>query len=403
MSVDTPRHRSPNTRTCRPRTKLVHAGTTRSPFDETCEAIYQTSGYTYASAEEAEAAFQTDGIRQVYGRFRNPTTQMFENRLAEYEGAGWACAVSSGMAAAFGALFSFLKTGDRIVAPLGLFVSCLWLVRDLAPRYGIETTIVDGRDPDQWKAALSRPAQAVLIETPSNPSLDIIDIPAVVELAHRAGAKVVVDNAFATPVLQRPFEFGADVVFYSATKHIDGQGRTLGGVILSDEKFGTETIHPFLRHTGPTISPFNAWLLLKGLETLELRVNAQNDAALKLAQALERHPRVERVLHPFLPSHPQHDLARRLMSGGGTTLALCVKGGKTEAFRTLNALNVTLISNNLGDSKSLATHPATTTHCKLTDADKAATRIDPNLIRVSVGLEDVDDLIGDFTQALDAV
>ena len=402
MSNDTPRHRSPNTDGLRPRTKLVHAGTNRTPYDETCEAIFQTSGYVYGSAEEAEAAFATDGLRYVYGRFRNPTSAAFEDRLAAYEGAEWAYATTTGMAAVFGALFSHLKAGDRIVAPRALFVSCLYCIREIAPRYGIEATIVDGKDLSCWEEALSRPAAAVFLESPSNPALDLVDIAAVTKLAHAAGAKVFVDNAFATPVLQRPFEMGADVVIYSATKHIDGQGRSLGGIILSDKKFGSETIHPFLRHTGPTISPFNAWLLLKGLETLELRVDAQCGGALRLAQALENHPKVERVLHPFLPSHPQHELAKRQMSAGGMMLAVYVKGGKAEAFRTMNALRVALISNNLGDSKTLITHPATSTHCKLSDEDKAATGIAANLLRISVGLEDADDLIDDLTQALNA-
>jgi O-succinylhomoserine sulfhydrylase len=400
MTTGTPRHRKPDTTALRPQTRLVHAGTQRTPFDETCEAIFQTSGYVYGSAEEAEQAFAVDGLRQVYGRFRNPTAQAFEDRLAAYEGAEWAYATTTGMAAVFGALFAHLKAGDRIVAPLSLFVSCLYLVRDLAPRWGIETTIVDGTDLAQWEEALSRPAAAVLVETPSNPSLDIVDIAAVAKLAHAAGAKVFVDNAFATPVLQHPFELGADVVIYSATKHIDGQGRTLGGIILTDKTFGGEVIHPFLRHTGPTISPFNAWLLLKGLETLDLRVKAQTAATLRIARALEADPNVERVLYPFLESHPQHELAKRQMEGGGTMLALYVKGGKDEAFRVLNSLRVALISNNLGDSKTLVTHPATTTHCKLSDADKAASGITSNLLRVSIGLEDADDLAEDFTQAL---
>lgn len=400
MSTDTPRHRSPDTTGLRPQTRLIHAGTRRTAFDETCEAIFQTSGYVYATAEEAEAAFATDGLRQVYGRFRNPTAQTFEDRLAAYEGAEWGYATTTGMAAVFGALFSHLKAGDRIVAPRSLFVSCLYCIRDLAPRWGIEATIIDGTDLAQWKEALSRPAAAVFLESPSNPSLELVDIKAVSALAHAAGAKVFVDNAFATPVLQRPFEMGADVVIYSATKHIDGQGRTLGGIILSDKKFGSEVIHPFLRHTGPTISPFNAWLLLKGLETLDLRVKAQTASALKLAQILEADPHVERVLYPTLESHPQHDLARRQMTGGGTMLALYVKGGKAEAFRFLNNLRVGLISNNLGDAKTLATHPATSTHAKLSDEDKATSGITPNMLRLSIGLEDTDDLAEDFTQAL---
>lgn len=400
----TPRdHRSPDVSGLRPRTRLVHGGTRRSGFDETCEALYQTSGFVYGSAEEAESAFANDGQRHVYSRFRNPTSGMFEDRLAEYEGAEWAYATASGMAAVFASLFSHLKAGDRIVAPWGLFISCLYCIKDIAPRFGIKPVLIDGTDMAQWEEALSQPTAAVFLETPSNPCLDIVDLPAVAKLAKAAGAKVIVDNAFATPVLQRPFEMGADVVVYSATKHIDGQGRCLGGAILTDRKFATEVVHPFLRHTGPTISPFNAWLLLKGMETLELRVAAQTESALRIAQFLESHPKVERSLYPFLTSHPQHDLARRQMTGGGTMVSFWVKGGKTEAFRTMNSLRVGLISNNLGDSKTLVTHPATSTHSKLSDEDKRKAGITPNMIRLSVGLEDTQDLIDDLEQALASV
>ncbi|MBP2229270.1 O-succinylhomoserine sulfhydrylase [Azospirillum agricola] len=394
-------HRNPNVSGLRPRSKLVHGGTRRSSFDETCEALYQTSGFVYGSAEEAEHAFANDGARHVYGRFRNPTTAMFEDRLAEYEGAGWACATASGMAAVHGALMSGLRAGDRVVAPRSLFISCYWIVKELCPRFGIEAVFVDGTDLSAWEEALSRPAKAVFLETPSNPGLEVVDLAAVCDLAHKAGAVVVVDNAFATPVLQRPFEFGADVVIYSATKHIDGQGRCLGGVILAkDAKYGAEVIHPFLRHTGPTLSPFNAWLLLKGMETLELRVQAQSAAAFQVAQFLETHPKVERVLYPLLASHPQHDLVRKQMTGGGNMLSIFLKGGKAEAFNTLNGLRMVMISNNLGDSKSLVTHPATTTHCKLTDEEKASAKILPGLLRLSVGLEDPQDIVEDLDRAL---
>ena len=397
-------HRTPNVAGLRPRSKLVHGGIRRSQFDETSEALYQTSGYVYGSAEEAEHAFANDGTRHVYSRFRNPTTAMFEDRLAEYEGAEWAYATTSGMAAVHAALWCNLRTGDRIVAPRSLFISCYWVIKELSARFGVEAVFVDGTDLTQWEEALSKPTQAVFLETPSNPGLEVVDLRAVSALAHKAGAKVVVDNAFATPVLQRPFEMGADVVVYSATKHIDGQGRCLGGIILAnDKKYGSEVIHPYLRHTGPTISPFNAWLLLKGLETLELRVSAQSASALKVAEFLQGHAKVERALYPGLPSHPQHDLVRSQMTGGGTMLSIFLKGGKAEAFRVLNELRMVMISNNLGDSKSLITHPDTTTHSKLTPEEKAAATITPNLLRLSVGLEDAQDIIEDLDRALASV
>ncbi len=397
-------HRTPNVAGLRPRSKLVHGGIRRSGFDETSEALFQTSGYVYGSAEEAEHAFANDGSRHVYSRFRNPTTAMFEDRLAEYEGAEWAYATTTGMAAVHAALWCNLRHGDRIVAPRSLFISCYWVIKELSARFGVEAVFVDGTDLAQWEAALSKPTQAVFLETPSNPGLEVVDLRAVSALAHKAGAKVVVDNAFATPVLQRPFEMGADVVVYSATKHIDGQGRCLGGVILTnDKKYGAEVIHPYLRHTGPTISPFNAWILLKGLETLELRVGAQSASALKVAEFLEGHAKVERVLYPGLVSHPQHDLVRSQMTGGGTMLSIFLKGGKAEAFRALNDLGMVMISNNLGDAKSLITHPDTTTHSKLTPEEKVAANITPNLLRLSVGLEDAQDIIEDLDRALAAI
>ncbi|MCW2235452.1 O-succinylhomoserine sulfhydrylase [Azospirillum canadense] len=397
-------HRTPNVAGLRPRSKLVHGGIRRSGFDETSEALFQTSGYVYGSAEEAEHAFANDGSRHVYSRFRNPTTAMFEDRLAEYEGAEWAYATTTGMAAVHAALWCNLRHGDRIVAPRSLFISCYWVIKELSARFGVEAVFVDGTDLAQWETALSKPTQAVFLETPSNPGLEVVDLRAVSALAHKAGAKVVVDNAFATPVLQRPFEMGADVVVYSATKHIDGQGRCLGGVILTnDKKYGAEVIHPYLRHTGPTISPFNAWILLKGLETLELRVAAQSASALKVAEFLEGHAKVERVLYPGLVSHPQHDLVRSQMTGGGTMLSIFLKGGKAEAFRALNDLGMVMISNNLGDAKSLITHPDTTTHSKLTPEEKVAANITPNLLRLSVGLEDAQDIIEDLDRALAAI
>lgn len=394
-------HRNPNVAGLRPRSKLVHGGTRRSSFDETCEAIYQTSGFVYGSAEEAEHAFANDGSRLVYSRFKNPTVGMFEDRIAEYEGAEWAYATTSGMAAVHAAIMCNLRAGDRIVAPRALFISCYWVIKELATRFGVESVFVDGTDLDAWKQALAKPTKVVFLESPSNPGLEVVDLAAVCDLAHDAGAVVIADNAFATPVLQRPMEFGADVVVYSATKLLDGQGRGLGGVILAkDKKYGAEVIHPYLRHTGPTMAPFNAWLLLKSMETLELRVAAQSASALQVAEFLQFHPKVEQVLYPTLPSHPQHDLVRRQMTGGGNMLSIFLKGGKAEAFRFLNGLGMVMISNNLGDSKSLITHPATTTHSKLTDEEKAAARIAPGLLRMSVGLEDPQDIIEDLDRAL---
>ena len=388
------------TRALRPQSLLVHGGTLRSGFEETSEAIFQTSGYVYGSAEEAEAAFANDGRRYVYSRFRNPTVAMFEQRMAAYEGSENAFATASGMAAVFAAVFSGLRAGDRLVAPRALFGSCTYIVKDLASRYGIEPVIVDGTDLDQWRAALSKPAQLVFLETPSNPTLEVIDLKAVCDLAHAAGARVVVDNVFATPVLQKPLTLGADVVVYSATKHIDGQGRCLGGIILCDNAFA-EIVHPFLRHTGPALSPFNAWVLLKGLETMEYRVRAQIANAGRVARFLAGHGKVTRTLYPGLPDHPQYALAQaQINGGGGTLIAFDVVGGKAGAFKAMNALEMILISNNLGDAKSLITHPGTSTHQRLTDEERARVGIFPGTIRLSVGLEDADDLIEDLDQAL---
>lgn len=384
-------------------TKLVHAGQTRSQFKETSETIYMTSGYVYESAEEAEAAFDNSQPRFVYSRFGNPTVAMFEQRMATIEGAEAARATSSGMAAVFAALACQVKAGDRVVASDALFGSCQFILAEILPKWGIETVFVDGRDLDQWKAALAKPTKAVFLETPSNPSLRLVDLKAVCDLAHQAGANVVVDNVFATPLLQQPLQLGADVVVYSATKHIDGQGRCLGGVILGSEKFINETLQPFIRHTGPSLSPINAWTLLKGLETLDLRVSKQCESALKIATALQGHNKLQAVLYPGLKDFPQYALAQKQMSGGGTMLSLSVAGGKPAAFKFLNALELVLISNNLGDSKSLATHPMTTTHQRLTADQRAVQGIDDGLIRLSVGLEDAGDLVEDVLNALKAV
>ena len=384
-------------------TKLVHAGQTRSQFKETSETIYMTSGYVYESAEEAEAAFDNSQPRFVYSRFGNPTVAMFESRMAAIEGAEAARATSSGMAAVFAALASQVKAGDRVVASDALFGSCQFILAEILPKWGVETVFVDGRDLAQWKQALSKPTKTVFLETPSNPGLRLVDVKAVCDLAHAAGATVIADNVFATPLLQQPMQYGADIVVYSATKHIDGQGRCLGGAILGTEKFINETLQPFIRHTGPSLSPMNAWTLLKGLETLDLRVARQCDSALKIAEALKGHNKLASLLYPGLKDFPQYDLAQKQMSAGGTMLSLSVAGGKAAAFRFLNALELVLISNNLGDSKSLATHPMTTTHQRLTADQRAKQGIDDGLIRLSVGLEDAGDLADDVLNALKAV
>jgi len=388
-------------KTWRPRTQLVRGGTERSQFAETNEAIFMTSGYVYDSAEQAEATFKGEIEKHQYSRFSNPTVSMLEERLCLIEGAKFCRATASGMAAVFGALIGQLKAGDRVVASRALFGSCHFIVADLLPRYGIESELVDGCDLDQWAAALAKPTNAVFLETPSNPTLEVIDLAAVCELAHKAGAKVVVDNVFATPMLQKPLALGADVVVYSATKHIDGQGRCLGGAILTnDEKLLTEKIVPFLRNTGPAISPFNAWVMLKGLETLELRIDRMGENAYVLAKHLEARGDLERVLYPGLKSHPQYDLAQKQMTGGGTIVAFDVAGGKEAAFKALNRLELIDISNNLGDAKSLVTHPATTTHQRLSEQDRETLGIGPGTVRLSVGLEDVEDLKDDLDQAL---
>lgn len=393
---------NPAQKNWRPATQLVRGGTQRSGFEETSESIFMTSGYVYKNAEEAEKAFKGDKLRYVYSRYANPTLTMFEERLAFLEGAETCVSTASGMAAVFAALASQLKAGDRIVASRALFGSCLYIVKDLLPRYGVITDIVDGTDLSAWEQALSKPANVVFLETPSNPCLEVIDIAAVSKLAHAAGAKVVIDNVFATPVLQRPLQLGADIVVYSATKHIDGQGRTLGGAILTnDETFINDHLTPWMRHTGPALSPFNAWVLLKGLETLTLRVKQHCANAEKVAAFLDTHKKVTKVIYPGFKSHPQHDLAMAQMNGSGSTLvAFEIAGGKPAAFATLNGLGIIDISNNLGDAKSLITHPATTTHQRLSAEEKATLGIGDGLVRLSVGLEDADDLIEDLDQAL---
>ncbi len=385
----------------KPRTRLVHSGSRRSQYGEVSEAIFLTQGFVYDSAEQAEARFVELGDDEyIYARYGNPTVRMFEDRIAALEGAEDAFATASGMAAVNGALLAGLKAGDHVVAARALFGSCLYICETLLPRYGIDVTFVDGTDLDQWRAAVRPGTRLCFLEAISNPTLEVIDIAAVAQIAHDAGALLVVDNVFATPVFQRTLDLGADVVVYSATKHIDGQGRCLGGVVLGSREFIRKTLEPYLKHTGGALSPFNAWVMLKGLETLDLRCRAQAETAIDIATALEGHARLEKVIHPFLASHPQHDVARRQMSMGGTVLSLVVKGGKDGAFRFLDGLRIVKISNNLGDAKSLVTHPATTTHQRLSPEQRAALGISDGLVRLSIGLEDAADLRDDITGAL---
>ena len=383
-------------------TALVHAGTERSQFGETSEALYLTQGYLYPSAEAAEARFKGDEPGFVYSRYANPTVRMFEQRMARLEGAADARGTASGMAAVSTALMSLVSAGDHVVAAKALFGSCLFIVETLLPRFGVESTLVDGTDLEQWRAAVRPNTKAFFLESPTNPTLEVIDIAAVAEIAHEAGAKLVIDNVFATPMLQRPLKLGADIVVYSATKHIDGQGRCLGGVILGDTDF-IDDAHNLLKHTGPSLSPFNAWVMLKGLETLPLRIERQTRTAAALADLLADHPAVARVLYPGRADHPQHALAMRQMTGGSTLVSFEVKGGKAEAFRMANALELIGLSNNLGDAKSLLTHPATTTHQRLSDEQRAELGISDGLLRLSAGLEDPGDLIADLTAALETV
>ena len=384
-------------------TDLIHAGRIRSNMDENGEALFLTSGFTYESADMAEAVFANQVEHFQYSRFANPTVSMLEARLAKIEGAEACRATATGMAAVHAAVMCGLKAGSRVVASRALFGSCHWIISTLLPQYGIQSVFVDGADMDAWKAALSQPTALVLLESPSNPMLDILDLRAVSDLAHAAGAIVVVDNVFATPLLQKPLELGADVVVYSATKHMDGQGRVLGGAVLSSKKWIEEVFQPFFRNTGPSLSPFNAWVILKGLETMHLRVKAQSESAERVARFLDGQPKIKRALYPTLASFPQRELAMSQMSGGGTLVTFELKGGKDEAFRMMNAFRVITISNNLGDTKSLATHPATTTHMRIGAEERAKLGITDGTIRLSVGLEDVDDLLEDLTRALDKV
>ncbi|APX24070.1 MAG: O-succinylhomoserine sulfhydrylase [Rhodobacteraceae bacterium] len=386
------------------RTQAVHGGTKRSQWGELSEAIFLTQGFAYDSAEQAEARFLGAGPDEyIYARYGNPTVAMFEERIALFEGAEDAFATASGMAAVNGALFSMLKAGDRVVSARALFGSCLYIVEEILPRFGIEVVLVDGADLDQWKEALASGAKAVFFESMSNPTLEMVDIEAVSTLAHAAGATVIVDNVFSTPVYSNAIAQGADVVVYSATKHIDGQGRALGGVILGSREFIRKTVEPYMKHTGGSMSPFTAWIMLKGIETMDLRVRAQSTSARAIAEAVTGHHKVTRVSYPGLVSHPQHELAQRQLGGaGGTMVAFEIEGGKEAAFRFCNALEIILISNNLGDAKSIATHPATTTHQRLSPEQRAGLGISDGLMRLSVGIEATEDLVSDILQALDA-
>jgi len=388
----------------KPRTHAVHAGTRRSQYGEVSEAIYLTQGFVYDSAEQAQARFVELGEDEfIYARYGNPTVAMFEERIAAIEGTEDAFATASGMAAVSAALTSMLKAGDHVVSSKALFGSCLYVLEEILTRYGVEVTFVDGTDLEQWRAAIRPGTKAVFFEAISNPTLEVIDVAAVSELAHAVGALVLVDNVFATPVFQRTAALGADVVIYSATKHIDGQGRCLGGVVCGSRDFIRGTLEPYLKHTGGALSPFNAWVMLKGLETLHLRVNAQGDSALALSRALEGNEKLARVIFPGLESHAQAGLATRQMEKGGTVVSLDLAGGQDAAFKFLNALKIIKISNNLGDAKSLATHPATTTHQRLSDAQRAELGISDGLVRLSIGLEDTTDLLNDVKAALEVI
>ena len=392
-----------NTRKLRPATQLVHGGINRSQFGETSEALFLTQGFVYESSEAAEARFKGEEPGFIYSRYANPTTDMFEKRMCMLEGAEDARATASGMAAVTAALLCQLKAGDHVVSARALFGSCRWVVEQLMPKYGIETTFVDGRDLSAWEKAVRPNTKVFFLESPTNPTLEVVDIAAVARLADQAGAKLVVDNVFATPILQKPLELGAHVVAYSATKHIDGQGRCLGGVVLSDKDWINEHLHDYFRHTGPGMSPFNAWVLMKGLETLPLRVGQQTASAGKIADFLADRAEVARVIYPGRDDHPQADICKKQMAGGSTMVAFEFNGGKDAAFRFQNALEIIRISNNLGDAKSLITHPATTTHKNLTDEARAELSISDGLVRMSVGIEDAQDLIEDIDNALSAI
>jgi O-succinylhomoserine sulfhydrylase len=392
-----------STRQYRPETRLVHSGTLRSEFGETSEALFLTQGFVYDTAEQCEARFVGTEPGYLYSRFSNPTVAMFERRMVEFEGAEAARATASGMAAVTTSLVGQVRAGDHVVAAKALFGSCRWVVEDFLPRFGVASTLVDGLDLDQWKAAVRPNTKVFFLESPTNPTLEVLDIGAIAGIAHAAGATLVVDNVFATPIWQSPLALGADCVVYSATKHIDGQGRCLGGIILSSEKFIQDNVHMLLRQTGPSMSPFNAWVLLKGLETLHLRVARQTESAAVVADALAGHKKISRLIYPGRKDHPQAATVAKQMRGGSTLVAFEVDGDKQAAFRFLNALQLIRITNNLGDAKSLVTHPATTTHQRLTPQARAELGITDGLVRFSAGLEHPDDIVGDITSALEKV
>jgi len=392
-----------STKTYRPETRLVHAGTLRSEFGETSEALFLTQGYVYPTAEDCEARFSGKIPGYVYSRYSNPTMSMFEQRMAAFEGAEAARSTATGMAAVTTALMGLVRAGDHVVAAKALFGGCRWVVEEWLPRFGVTSTLVNGTDLNAWKKAVQKNTKVFFLESPTNPTLEVIDIAAVADIAHNAGARLVVDNVFATPLYQSPFTLGADVVVYSATKHIDGQGRVLGGVILGSEKLILDNYQQVLRQTGPSLSPFNAWVLLKALETMPVRVQRQTDNAGAVANALAGHKKIARLIYPGRADHPQADLIRKQMRAGSTLCSFEVKGGKEGAFRFLNGLKLIGITNNLGDAKSLVTHPTTTTHQRLTPEQRAELGIADGLIRFSAGLEHPDDLIDDLVTALDKV
>jgi O-succinylhomoserine sulfhydrylase len=392
-----------NEKNYRAETRLVHAGTLRSQFNEMSEAIFLTQGYKYESAEDCELRFSGKIPGYVYSRYNNPTMDMFEQRMAALEGAEAARSTATGMAAVTTALMGLVRQGDHVVAAKALFGSCRWVIEEWLPRFGVPCTLVDGKDLNAWKAAATPNTKVFFMETPTNPTLEVYDIQAVADIAHNAGAKLVIDNVFATPLYQSPLTLGADVVVYSATKHIDGQGRVLGGVILGSEKLILDNYHQLLRQTGPSLSPFNAWIMLKGLETLAVRVERQTQTAGAVSNALAGHAKINRLIYPGRADHPQADIIKKQMTAGSTLLAFDIKGGKEGAFRFLNGLKLILITNNLGDSKSLITHPTTTTHQRLTPDQRAELGIGDGLVRLSCGLEHADDVIEDLLTALDKV
>ena len=381
-------------------TYLVRGGLNRSNFKETSEALFLNSGFVYESAEQAEAIFKGEQTGFQYTRYANPTIEMFEQRLALLDGSEACFATSSGMSAVFGAMMCQLKTGDHVVSSSALFGSCRYILKEILPKFGIEVSFIDGKEIDEWKKNIKKNTKIFFFESPSNPCLEIIDIKQVCLLAKKNKITSVVDNIFASPILQQPVKFGADVIIYSGTKHIDGQGRAMGGAVCSSKKFKEDILKPFLRHTGPCISPFNAWVLLKSLETIKIRVYAQSESALQIAKELEKHKNVEKVYYPFLKSFPQYALAKKQQDKGGTMVAFKIKGKQKEAFKFINRLKIFDISNNLGDTKSLVTHPTTTTHKVLGEEDRLSLGITSNLVRLSVGLEDIKDLKEDILQAL---